>query len=897
MTETRQEKIIRLANTMCQNELDTSPSSPEYQVLDKLLTDDELALMCNMKILTPTSASSLARKAGMPVSKARKIMDGMADKAYFMDVEIPKVGVKLYVLAPFAPGLFEFQMTRPGFLEKNPEIGYLFHDHVESYADVMPTMPMGVGVMRVIPVESALPADPKPLPNDRISALLDKTFPQKFCFVPCQCRRVRRIMGEGTGDLEFGMCVYTGVIADSMIRHGRGKEATREEVDAHLKRCEEMGCVHEVTCLQDGKTSAICNCYPTSCMAIGAAAQYNVPNFVRSNYVAEIRKDKCVACGQCVEVCSNQALKLGQKICAKTPIAQKATPLPDDHEWGPEYWNLDYRDTKEDVVPTGTSPCKTACPAHVPVQGYLKLAHDGKYMEALKLIKRENPFPAVCGRICNRRCESECTRGSIDDPVAIDEVKRFIADWEIDKSHRYVPKKHWDLDKKIAIIGSGPASLSCAYYLGVMGYRPTVFEKEMRPGGMLVNGIPNFRLDKNVVNAEIDVLRALGVKFQCGIEVGRDISISQLRHQGYEAFYLGIGLQDGGRLNIPGADAEGVMSGVDFLKQINRGDDSFLHGNVVVIGGGSIGADVARTAIRYGADHVDLYCLESWSEMPMGVEDQNYCQKDGISIHDGWGQTEILTDNGRVRGIRFRKCTAVRNAEGRFAPAFDDSQTDEAQCTAVLYCIGQRPAWGGITDGEPLKLTPRGLVVCDPLTRQTSVPDIFAGGDIYTGQKFAIDAIAAGKEGAISINRYLWKGHSLTIGRDRRNYRALDKDNIDFAGVSYDNIKRQVPGIDQSKVRTHFPEEMTFTEDQVRKETARCLGCGATVVDQNRCLGCGLCTTRCKFEAIHLVKRFDQPVIGIGKKREKYMEEYRAQRIRDIAITKAGAGADTDVKE
>ena len=888
MKETRHDKLMRLATTMCSGELDITADCAEYQVLDYLLTDDELALMSEMKIVTPYTARALAKKTGMDPKRAKRVLEDCADKAYFMDVKLGKSGAKLYMLVPFAPGLFEFQMTRTNdFADKNPEIAYLFQRHAfESYAKVAPDNPMGVGIMRVIPVENALPAETKVLTMDRLSTLIETTLNGAFCLVPCQCRRVRRIMGEATGDLEDGMCLYMGLLAETMIRHGRGKKITKQEAYEHLQRCEDLGCVHQITTLESGITFAVCNCQPQSCMAIGGTAYFGTPNMSRSNYVSEIDAEKCVACGQCVEVCPNNALKLGQKICSKTPIVHTPAELPDDLEWGPERFDPDHRDDRRHVVDTGTSPCKSTCPAHIAIQGYIRLAAQGKYRDALELIKKENPFPAVCGRICPHNCENECTRGQIDQPVSIDEIKKFIADREINEADRFVPKKLWDHDKKIAIIGSGPAGLSCAYFLAAGGYRVTVFEKEARPGGMLTNGIPAFRLEKDVIDAEIDVLRALGVEFRCGVEVGSDVTIQQLRDQGFEAFYLGIGLQNGGCLGIPGDDAKGVISGVEFSKMINRGDDVKLSGNVVVIGGGNIGADVARTAVRYGAKKVDLYCLEAYDDMPMGDEDKALCEGDGITIHAGWGQTEIVTTKtGRCSSIKFRKCTSVKNEEGRFDPKFDDSVTDEAKCRTVLYCIGQRPEWGKLLEGTKAELDRRGLIVADPLTYQTGEPDIFAGGDIYTGQKFVIDAIAAGKEGAISINRFVWKGHSLTIGRYRNGYNALDKSDVDYEHVCYDNTSRQVPGIDKDKVLSKADERLTFTEEQLKKETERCLKCGATVVDQNKCLGCGLCTTRCKFDAIHLIKQFDVPIHSI-RTREKFIENYRKERKMKIAVRK-----------
>ena len=463
--------------------------------------------------------------------------------------------------------------------------------------------------------------------------------------------------------------------------------------------------------------------------------------------------------------------------------------------------------------------------------------------------------PAVCGRICNRRCEDACTRGTVDQAVAIDEVKRFIAQQDLNAETRFVPEKvipkvDGEFSEKIAVIGGGPAGLSCAYYLAEKGYRPTVFEREARPGGMLMNGIPSFRLEKDVVEAEIDILRELGVEFRCGVEVGKDVTIAQLREQGYQGFYVAVGLQSGGKLNIPGGDADGVMAGIDFMRQVNLHEKKTLSGKVVVIGGGNIGADVARTAVRCGAESVHLYCLEAYDDMPMGEEDRSECERDGITVHAGWGQTEIVVEDGKCAGIRFRKCTRVKNDEGRFAPEFDDSVSEQAECTTVLYCIGQKVDWRELLTGTAVEFNPNGTVKADPVTYQTAEKDIFVGGDAYTGQKFAIDAIAAGKEGAISLHRFVQRA-TLTVGRNRRQFIELNKESA-LIPVNYDTTPRQRIGYNEALRRTFSDERVAFTEEQIKKETARCLSCGASIVDPNKCIGCGVCTTKCAFDAIHL---------------------------------------------
>ena len=884
--------------------LKTTVDDPEYWGLDGVLTDEMVDVALKMGVRKPKTLAQMVKLTGMEEGRLEKLLGEMSWRGLIeynwenLDGKNPN-HEKRYILPLFVPGSAEFLNMRRSQIDEHPEVAAFFERMtmlpLEKITPMVPPGGAGIG-MHVIPVEKAIETEQSAIGLEKISYWLDK-YEGKYAKSMCSCRASRDKLGEGCGDDVENWCIGVGDMADYIVETQRGTYITKEEALEIFKKAEDNGFVHQITNIDgEEKIFGICNCNVNVCNALRTSQLFNTPNMSRSAYVAAVESEKCVACGRCVENCPAGAVKLGQKLCTKDGyIEYPRQELPDEVKWGPEKWAIDYRDKNRiNCYDTGTAPCKTACPAHIAVQGYLKLAAQGKYREALQLIKRENPFPAVCGRICNRRCEDACTRGTVDQAVAIDEVKRFIAQQDLDAETRFVPEKvipkvDGEFSEKIAVIGGGPAGLSCAYYLAEKGYRPTVFEKESRPGGMLMNAIPSFRLEKDVVEAEIDVLRQLGVEFRCGVEVGRDVTIPQLREQGYRGFYLAVGLQHGGALAIPGGDAANVRAGVDFMRDVNLREEKSLSGRVVVIGGGNIAADVARTAVRCGAEKVTLYCLEGYDEMPMGEEDRSECEREGVEIYAGFGPKEIAVEDGRAVSIAFVKCLRVKDDSGRFAPVYDESTVQVTPCGTVLYCIGQKPDWGTLLTGTAVELDGRGLVQADPVTYQTAEKDIFAGGDVYTGQKFAIDAIAAGKEGAVSLHRYV-QGATLTIGRNRRQFVELDKKNALIAVDSYDSTPRQRIGYNDALRRTFKDERVAFTEEQVRAETARCLGCGASIVDPNKCIGCGVCTTKCAFDAIHLHR--ERPECSTMYKCEDKMKAILPYMVkREIKIKKAARRA------
>ena len=853
------EKVLDLANHISRKKRgsknEIKADDPEYLILEPVVTEEMAEVALCMKIRKKYTAEELAPLCGKSLEKIEKLLWDLAVAGVCFVNKIN--GVDTYWYDTWVPGIMEMMVNNKENVNKYPQIAEAF----EAYGRVRGpkstgAFPVGVGLMRVIPIEQAIDGETRRASYEEVSKYLNEN--DIFTVSDCSCRTARRVMGEGCGHLAEDMCIQMGHAAEYYIRTGRGRQITREEAFEIIKRAEENGLMHQIPNLDgSGKTHAICNCCGCSCLALRTASMFKNVDMVRSNYVSSVNKEKCVACGECVVNCPVNALKLGQKLCSVKPLPIEKLETPRDTEWGPEKWNPNYRINRKNVVESGTSPCKTECPAHIAIQGYIKLASQGRYKEALELIKHENPFPAVCGRICPRKCESACTRGDIDDPIAIDEIKKFIADQDLNKENRYIPKIKHDYNKKIAVIGAGPSGLSCGFFLAVEGYKVTVFEKQKVLGGMLTLGIPSFRLEKDVVNAEINILKELGVEFKTGIEVGKDITLKELREEGYEAFYIAIGAQSGRKIGIEGENAEGVLAGVDFLRKVNLGEDVKLKGNVVVIGGGNVAIDVARTAERVGSEKVDIFCLEARDEMPALNEEIEETLAEGVNINNSWGPKGIVTENGKVTGVEFKKCISVFDENKRFNPSYDENDVLFVKADTVLLSVGQAIDLGNLISDSNIEVNPNNTIKADPFTYQTGEPDVFAGGDSFTGPRFAIDAIAAGKEGAISIHRFVNDGQSLIIGRDRKEYRSLDKENIELKG--YDTLPRQKASHGDGKESKNTFKDLrgTFTEEQMKRETERCLSCGATTVDEFLCVGCGACVTKCKFDAISLVRKYD----------------------------------------
>lgn len=861
---------------------------PEYWGLACVVTDEMADIALKMKVRKHYTFEQLLKmNKGYTSTELQKILDEMShigileyDYGDLYDKNGPIEGKRerRYLLPLFVPGSAEFTNMIKEQLDEHPELAMFFERMtflpLEKVTPMVPPGGAGIG-MHVIPVEQAIDAKNTSLDIEHISYWLKK-YEGHLSVGICSCRYGRSKLNEGCGDSCEEWCIGVGDMADYCVETNKGRKITYEEAIQILKNAEANGYVHQITNIDgENKIFAICNCNVNICNALRTSQLFNTPNMSRSAYTAHIDIDKCVACGKCVEYCPSGAVKLGQKLNTKNgPIKYPKHELPDHMPWGKDKWDEDYRDKNRiNCYQTGTAPCKVACPAHIAVEGYIKMVKEGRFRDALALIKKDNPFPAICGRVCNKRCEAACTRGKIDEAVAIDDIKKFVAELDLQSNTRYIPdivipSNMGIWKEKIAIIGAGPAGLSCAYYLATKGYYPVVFEKNEKPGGMLTYGIPSYKLEKDVIDAEIEILKELGVTIKCGVEVGKDVTIASLREEGFKAFYIAIGCQGGKLPGIPGEDAKGTSVAVKFLHDATVDKSTILNGNVVVVGGGNVAIDCARTAKRFKANKVSVFSLEDRNHMPATNQEILETLDEGIEINNGYGPKEIIKDeNGCVKQIVFKKCLSVNDpVTHKFNPVYDENDTVTIDATHVIFAIGQTINWGNLLEGTKVTFQHGNYPVADKLTYQTNEPDIFVGGDVYTGPKFAIDAIEAGKCAAESLHRFVQPGTSLTIGRNRRDFIELNKDDLVIDG--YDNQGRNEPGMDETiDYRNSFKDaHKTFTKEQAMSEANRCLCCGASIVDENKCIGCGVCTTKCEFDAIHLVR--DHPEMSTMVKSE-----------------------------
>ncbi len=498
------------------------------------------------------------------------------------------------------------------------------------------------------------------------------------------------------------------------------------------------------------------------------------------------------------------------------------------------------------------APCVNLCPVNLNARDYVGLIAEGKFLEALDLIREILPFPGIIGRICAHPCEEQCLRGKkIDQPIAICALKRFVADYEVGKRDIPVPKTGPDKGKRVAVIGGGPAGLECALELRKAGYRVTIFEAHDRLGGMLYVGIPAYRLPKEDLAREVSIIEKMGIEVKYNTRVGKDISIKKI-YDSFDAVFIGAGAHGGRSLGIENEDAKGVIGGLAFLGGIVKNEAVELGDKVFVIGGGNVAIDVALTARRSGAKEVHMVCLEKWDEMPAHKWEIDQAVEEDVKIHTSWGPKQIEVKDGAVKGIEFRRCTAVFDENKRFNPSFDESDTIYYDADTVILAIGQAMDTGFLEDLPSLEILRDGRVKADPVSLETTAKGVFAGGDVVTGPKMAIDAIAQGKEAAASIMRFL-------EGKDLKKDRTAKEDKLVEDVPQFIEKKARVPipevPVDQRK---GFNEVyLPLNEQDAIEEAERCLNC-------RKCLGCSICEEFCKPEAINYLEGPSEETIKVG---------------------------------
>lgn len=809
-------------------------NDPEYRILDPIIDDDMCEVFMHLKLNTNRTLEEVAKRTGCSEEHAQKQLDKLVNTgAVRFRV---RDGVTYYYYPIWVPGIMEGILSNREQCDKYPDLGVCFEEYTRTRIAILaPNASTGMSFMRVIPVEAAVKNNTKVASYDEVSTLIESA--KAISVGPCSCRRSRRLMGEGCGHLEEDMCIYLNDNAYTYTKSGAHHMISKEEAYEILKRAEDNGLVHELNQSEgfDG-TTAICNCCNCSCFALRIGTYFNTPDMLRTNYVAEVNPDLCTACGACVENCHPNALKLGKKLCSVNPVpGPEPDPLPADYFWGKAQYNNEYRE-RSDALESGTSPCKAANPASLPYQGILKLAAQGRNKQAYNMITKYIPFPAIVGRVADDLPERVCTRASVDAAVSINEVLKSLGDWGLE--NREVPQvlnpQGIKFDKKIAVIGAGPAGLSCAYYLAIKGYPVTVFERDKKIGGKMMYGIPSFDLDKKLVEKELSILEEMGVEFKTGVDVGKDVKISELvEDQGYEAVFLGIGASAADKMGVAGQDLKGVYELQEFMRGINSTHRPAVSDQVVVFGGNQSALDAARAAVRLGAKKVTVVAEKL-------LTDARIAKKEGVQFLFGSVAAKVDGDaKGNVKSV------VLKNSK--------TGEEKTVKAGTVIY-DGQKPDILAFTMDVKLLADAKALLRVEELTYQTSVPYIFAGGDVATGPKYVMDAMVAGREAAISIHRYVHAGQDLKIGRDHFDYKAFDMKNT-VLPESNGDARQETEEVEVAKAIGSFKDlRGSLTPDQVKKEAARCLGCGVVQINENMCVGCGICTTKCNFGAITLKK-------------------------------------------
>jgi len=546
----------------------------------------------------------------------------------------------------------------------------------------------------------------------------------------------------------------------------------------------------------------------------------------------KVLPDRCTSCALCASRCPLEIhSQYNESMCMRSAA----------------YINFPQAVPSTYTIDRRIAPCVYSCPVELNVRDYVSLIAEGRFREALDLIRERLPFPGIIGRICHHPCEDACLRGrKVDQPIAICALKRFVADHEIGKQDVPVPEIGKERMERVAIIGGGPAGLTCAIELRKAGFQVTIFEAQDKLGGMLYVGIPPYRLPKDILDREVSIIEKMGIEVKYHTQVGENISIKDIQKD-YNAIFISPGAHGRRKIGIAHEDADGVLHGIEFLRKINKKEQVKLGNVVVVVGGGNVAIDVALTAKRCGSQEVHIVCLETWDEMPATRLEIQQALEEGIRIHTSWGPKEIImSKDGHIEGMTCKECISVFDREGRFEPSYEERSTMYLPADTIILAIGQAVDTRFLDDIEGIERYPDGRIKVNPITLETTVKGIFSGGDAVTGPKMAIDAISQGKEAAESIKRYL-DGRDVSEGRLAKENRLAEE-----VPVFLEKRPRMVLPSLPLEERSDFKEVYTsLDEEDVRAEAERCLNCRA-------CLGCKLCEEVCKPEAIDFT---EEPVV------------------------------------
>jgi NADPH-dependent glutamate synthase beta subunit-like oxidoreductase len=550
------------------------------------------------------------------------------------------------------------------------------------------------------------------------------------------------------------------------------------------------------------RTCEQCGCCSSACPITGRD-NFNVRRIVR--YIElDMAEDmantplpwRCTTCGRCETVCPNGIA-----------VLDIIRPL---RSMGPA-----------EFVPEETPPCAAACPAGIDIPGYVRLIAQGKPQEAYKLILEKVPFPGILGRVCMHPCETKCRRGEVNQPVSICALKRYAAD-KSDGSCQSAADVKESTGRKVAVVGSGPAGLTVAFYLRKKGHEVTMFEAREKPGGMMRYGIPSYRLPEEVLEKEIGQILSLGIRLETGKRLGKEFTLDQLKNKGYEAVFIATGLQESRKIELEGSDSADVLWGVDFLGDVSAGKEVRLKDRVLVVGGGNVAVDVALTALRTGAKQVAMACLESRKEMPASPWEIEQALEEGVRLMPSWGPRRIIRENGNLKAVELVACTCVFDEKGNFCPAFGEGR-ETVEADQVILAIGQSAELSFLASCGGVK-SERGLIVIDPQTHETGVPGVFAGGDATRGPGAIIDAVAAGRRAAGAIDRFLGgDGLIEEVIAQRLDTGSYDgKREKGFADLS----RESAPHLPLEERKENFREvDLCFSDERAVSEAKRCLQC------------------------------------------------------------------------